>query len=212
MAPADHLIRRIDAIDRRLSPVMKAMSPEQAAQRTTQVDELKERLVARAANLRKQLDAPEEPLQEFDDRGIAPLNSWSVEPECERAVLEEVFSDTGRKLLSIAMPDGEPCAASWRCRVFLGPGNYTLKAQARTDRVIKIDDTNESGVGVGISSSGREQHLHGTIGPKALSHRFEIREDRKRVEFVLELRARSGQVWFEQDSLQLIREASNKER
>ena len=206
MSPADGLVWRLDEIDRRLGPILAAIDRDRAKQREAQVAELKQRLVARAASLRRQIAEPEETLQKFDDRGVASLDGWFTASECEKAVHEEVETRAGKKALSIRAGEGEACVASWRRRVLLGPGQYTLRADVRTDRVVKLPDTDRTGVGVGISGVPRDQHLHGTTASRTLSHRFRVQEERRDVVLVLELRAQSGQVWFERDSIRLIRE------
>lgn len=205
LAPADGLIRRVDEVNRRLRPALAEMDPELAARHDQQVAELKERLVARAASLRRQIAEPDEPLQQFDARGFATLSGWGGASECEKAVLEEVEAAPGKMALQIRAGEGEPCVASWRRRVLLGPGDYTFRAEVRADDVVKLDDTEESGVGVGESGAMRPQHLHGTTARKELEYRFRVREDRKQVELILELRARSGQARFDAQSLRLRR-------
>ena len=206
ISPADGLIRRVDEVQLRLRPALEAIDRERAAQHEQLVAALKERLKARAASVRKQLAEPEEELQKFDERGAAPLDGWSIRSESEKAVLEEVETGPGKKALSIRAGEGEPCVASWRRRVLLGPGRYLLRAEARTERVVKPEGADEGGVGVGISGVMRDQQLAGTVDRKPLEHRFQVREGRQEVVLVLELRARSGQVWFDLDSLRLIRE------
>ena len=77
--------------------------------------------------------------------------------------------------------------------MLLGPGDYILRADVRTEEVAGLDDTDLGGVGVGISGVPRDQHIRGTVARKPLSHRFQVGEDRKDVVLVLELRGRSGQ-------------------
>jgi len=206
MSPADGLVRRVDEVERRLRPTIEAMGPGEVARRGQQVEGLKARLVARAASLANQMSDPGQWPQEFDEAGAATLIGWRGVSEREGAVLEEGESGEGKKAILIRAGEGRPCVASWRRRVLLAPGDYTLIAEARTDRVVKLDDTDATGVGVGISGVPRVQHLHGTVAGKALSHRFQIRDGVKQVDLVLELRARSGQVWFTRDSLRLVRE------
>ena len=74
------------------------------------------------------------------------------------------------------------------------------------------DDADATGVGVGISGTPRDQHLHGTAARKALEHRFVVREPRARIQVVLELRAKAGQAWFDLDSLPLVREGDPEAR
>ncbi len=207
MAPADALIGQIDALDRRLDPVIAAMNPDQAAHRRELVAQLKERLAARALNLRKQIDDATETTPEFDDRGVAPLaGRWSRRAEGEGALLDEVEHAGGAKALHIQAGEGQPCVASWRRRVWLKPGRYTLRADVRAEGVVPLEGTKNSGVGVGRSGTPRTQHLHGSTPGQALACRFDVGEDNTQVELVLELRARLGAAWFDQSSLSLVRE------
>ena len=206
MSPADDLIRRVNEVDRRIGPAVEAIDREQAERRAIQVSELKERLVARAASLRRQAAEPEASPLEFDDRGIATLAEGWEATGVDDAVVDEVETRPGKKALHIAAGEVGPCSASWRHRVLLRPGDYTLRAEVRTDRVVRPEDTGDGGVGVGISGVPRDQHLDGTTDRKVLTHRFRVQEDRNPVVLVLELKARSGQAWFDVDSLQILRD------
>jgi len=206
IAPADGLIRRVDEVAATLRPVIEVMDHDRAVEHGKQVEALKERLVARAEIVRRMATEPDEPLQEFDERGETHLEGWWPASETEHAVLDEVERAPKEMALHIRAGDGEPCVASWRRHVHLGPGRYVLHAEVRTDKVVKRADEDESGVGIGESRVGRDAKLVGTTDRKPLTYQFRVREDRKRVELVLEMRAGSGEVWFDQGSLRLVRE------
>ena len=205
MAPADPLLGRVDAIDARLRPVLLAIDPAAGPRRDELVADLKRRLIARADHLRQQIAAPDSPLQPFDDRNAATPADWWPEVETDGAIADEVDLDDGRKALHIQAGAGQPCVASWRTRVLLGPGDYSIRAQIRTEDVVKLDDSDRAGVGVGRSGVGRDQHRLGTIAAEELTCSFHVPPDRRQVVLVLELRARSGQVWFPRESIRLIR-------
>ena len=207
MSPADGLIRRVDEIDRRIGPAIEAIDRDQAAGRATQVAELKERLVARAASLRRQIAEPEESPQEFDGRG-------------HRHPGGRLGGDRGRGLRPRRGgdgPGGEGAAHRGRRR---RPVRGLLEAsascwpRATIPSAPRCGPTGSSGrrtrtkaeSGAGISGVPREQHLDGTTDRKVLIQRFQVREDRSPVVLVLELKARSGQAWFDVDSLRLIRD------
>lgn len=206
VSPPDAILKRIDEVSGTLRPFFEEQGAEQKDRYAQLVKELKERVVARSENLVKQAAEPDPSLQEFDERGVTPLEGWWAAPEGEKVTVDEVQTTEGKKLLHVKAGEGEPGIGSWRLHVLLGPGTYLLKADAKTSGVVKLDETEDSGVGAGESGVARDQHIHGDHERKALSYRFEVREDRKRVELILEMRARSGEAWFDAQSLRLIRE------
>ncbi len=212
MAPPDGLLKHVDEVTSRLQPVLKGIDPEQAASHLQKVAELKERITARSASLVRQVAEPEPGLQEFDGRGETALAGWWSASENEAASLAEIDTEAGSKALQIRASGKEPCLASWRLHVLLGPGEYTLRGAVRTRDVGKLDGDEPGGAGLGVSGEPRAQNLLGTNEPRVLVHRFTVREDRRRIELVLELRASAGEAVFDLDSLSLKREPAPKAR
>ncbi len=61
-----------------------------------------------------------------------------------------------------------------------------------------------------VSAAATRAGLHdltGTSDWQTVSLEFEVREDLRDVELILELRARTGTAWFDRDSLHLKRKA-----
>ncbi|MFO0960016.1 MAG: CotH kinase family protein [Isosphaeraceae bacterium] len=203
-SPPDDLLRRVDEAASRLRPTIEAMGREPAEAHAQQVADLKARIADRAERLVAQLGEPEQELLAFDARGEVRLEGWEPWREGEQAVVEEVLDGNARSLRIRA--GDEPCVAAWRRDVLLGPGTYTLHANARAEGVAKFEDDDRSGVSVREERIRRDRGLLGTFGPKTLTYRFRVREDRKRVPLMLEMRARAGEVRFDPDSLRLVRE------
>jgi hypothetical protein len=93
----------------------------------------------------------------------------------------------------------ERTRASWRAQVYLTRGWYRFEGLARTDlssgsaRLRISGDTRSVGIG-GSSSQWRP-----------LAHDFEVRDASMDIEFVCELNALQGDVWFDLDSLRVRR-------
>lgn len=203
-SPADGLTARVDELAKRLQPVLASINKDAANEHVERVREYKERLVARAENLRAQLAEPDPQVLAFAKRNQELLPDWYEQSETEDAKLERVKLDR-QETYSITCGAMKPCVASWRRDVLLGPGKYELRAMVRTKQVTGPDE-GPGGAGAGISGVERMDHLRGTSdGWKLLSSVFTIREDQRHVQLVLELRANSGQAWFDADSLRLVK-------
>jgi hypothetical protein len=95
------------------------------------------------------------------------------------------------------------CIASWRSRAVLNAGKYRFQARARCAGVDPRTSSSGTGAGVRISGAQRTNKLTGTKDWTVLEHDFEVPSDGLEVEFVCELRANKGKVWFDRESLKL---------
>lgn len=204
-SPADRWLARIAEVAGRLQPVMKEISEEAAQAHVDQIRELKERIAQRADNLKEQDQHPDPEFLVFDDKGVAVLIDWYAVSESDGVQPEEIEMPGGRKGYSINAGTNGQCVASWRRRVLLGPGTYQLNARCRTERVIPLEDNENSAAGIRISKFERNVRLLGTTASRPLEFNFTVAEDRREVELILELKARMGQAVFDADSLTLVR-------
>lgn len=203
--PPTRLQQRADTVARRLRPVLKAISEDQATAFNDRVAEVKQRLLDRAASLREQVELPEPGPIEFNDEGFADLPDWYAASESEDALHEELELPGPRLTYSIKCGPSGVCVASWRRKVLLDRGRYQLLAQAKTDKLAPQSDEKGSGVGLRISGANRTNTFPGTSNWKPLDFEFEVVEELREVELVAEIRATAGQVWFARDSLRLKR-------
>lgn len=204
-APATRLTARVDAVHRRLQPIFKELGDEQAAAFTERVDELKQRLIQRAANLQEQVELPDPGPLEFNEEGFAELPEWHPASESEDAVHEQPELDGALATYFIQCGPSGSCVASWRRTVLLNPGRYQLEAKLKTENVVPQEDEKGSGAGLRISGGNRTNKLSGTSDWKVLQHEFEVADEIREVELVAELRATAGQVWFDTNSMRLKR-------
>ena len=98
-----------------------------------------------------------------------------------------------------------PCVASWRTKVSLPPGQYSFEGNVRGAGIIA--HTNHIlGVGMRISGGKRTNDFVISDAPwKPMRYDIKVENVEQDVELVCELRAMKGEVWFDQDSLRLVR-------
>lgn len=207
--PPDKLLSQVDRMEQRVRPVLEEIDPPQADVCAERVNDLRERLAARAANLREQSEQPDPPPPrplEFSDEAGIELADWQPASESEDAIVEVIELPDDRAAYLIRCGPGGQCIASWRRTVLLSRGTYRLIASAATTDVAPLTDEKGAGAGLRISGSSREGGLKGTANGGPLEYRFAITADEQQVTLVAELRATAGQVQFDTRSMRLFRD------
>lgn len=189
------LTEHLDRIRQRLQPTLAAISAEADAHHEEVCRDLRERLVARAANLREQVNQPDPGPVEFDEHGQLALDDWEPRQETDDVRLERI-EEEGRAELLIATGENGPCIASWRRRVLLSEGKYRLVGKVSVENVEADDDEKGRGAGVRTSGTQRSQGIEGTQPAQEVTFEFEVDEPLRLVELVAELRAKRGQAVF----------------
>lgn len=162
------------------------VDPQQASGFAERVNELKDRLAARAENLAQQSgqsDPPPPRPLEFSGEAGVELADWQPTSESEDAVLEVVELPNDRAAYLIRCGPGGQCVASWRRTVLLSRGAYRLIVSAATTDVVSLAD--EKGAGVRISGQDRTAGLEGTADWQPLEYRFLVTTDEQEVTLVL---------------------------
>jgi len=98
------------------------------------------------------------------------------------------------------------CIAGWRRGVLLERGKYKFEALVKTEKVeaLSEEDAPAKGAAVRISGESAGRDLLGSA-TKILSFEFEVAEEARDVELVIELRASRGDAQVRMDSIQLTR-------
>jgi spore coat protein H len=166
--------------------------------------DMNNRMVARWRNITNQLFGPPPIALSFDETGVAKLSGWRTKTDQNSApAVHDRGVEGSRHTLHIIETNG-PAVASWRTRVQLPVGKYFFEGEARGAGILAR--TNDPGVGAGIRISGdkRQNKLEGDAPWTPLQFSVtNMVEDA--VEFVCELRATKGEVWFNEDSLRLVK-------
>ncbi len=198
------ILPRLDSVAGRLRPVVGAMSVETLEAWEGAVGELRDRIVARDACLREQAEAPEPEPIHFDGARRAGLAGWAPRIDSGEANLEETTGDDGRRVLRIAVTGAPPVIASWRVTVPLPPGRYRFEGLAFGEGIEATTDETGTGAGLRISGGQRSAAADRQGEWTPLGYEF-VLETAATVELVAELRATAGSVFFNADSLSLLR-------
>ena len=199
------LTNRIHKMVAKLAPALKAYDREIGNEFPDRSESLKERIVSRAQQLTQQLGAPTLAPLRFED-GVARLVRWRRNNDGGGAELEKLDEPPGKPSLWIKATG--PTASSWRSKVLLENGKYSFEGSARCKGVVPQHDELR-GDGAGLRISGNQQprrhKLAGDSPWEKLAFEFEVDALSAEVELVCELRASQGEVWFDEDSLRLVR-------
>ena len=171
------------------------------------VQDLRNKIAARVRFLQRTLSIPAPVPLNFGSNGLVHITDWRVQNSKGIAQVEKI-SEGGKTLLHINTLADTNCVASWRSRVLLRPGEYRFQVRARTAAVIPIKDKKGEGAGVRISqfSKPRVNELSGDADWTQLEFDFPVVPGGTgEVDLLCELRARKGEVWFDLNSLSLIK-------
>ena len=162
------------------------------------VADLKKRIVARHANLARQLSAPERFPLSFTN-GLARLGPWFKMDEPQGGVMDQVKVE---RRTTLHIRAGPKTGASWRCKVRLQPGRYRFEGMIRTLGVEPLPFGRVQGACLRVlGQTNQPQPLVGIPEWQRREATLEIRQSTQEVELLCELRARSGEAWFDSDSL-----------
>ncbi len=202
ISPPDRLLKRVDEVAARLTPVLEKMGPAVARDYEGKVRDLRSRIVARAKFLKDHVNQPDPKPIDFRTTPVVTLRGWRKAPETEDAQLADV-RNAGERQYLIGCGKSGKCVASWRATAPLMRGRYRFSASVRTESVEPLPGDVTDGAGIRISAAPRTNRVVGTSSWKTLDFDFEVTEDLQDTEFVLELRATKGRALFNMDSLKL---------
>lgn len=198
------LTNRIDELEARLKPALESWRKDAGRVFENRARELRRKIVGRAASIARQLQAPPAKALKFVD-GVTHPENWWQSNEDGSAALQDSRDEDGRETLSIRA--GRETGSSWRSRITLLSGRYRFEALTRCAGVKGIRD--EKGLGAGLRLSDidetRRNQLEGDSDWQKLEYGFEVLAPFEELELVCELRATAGQVWFDKQSLRLVR-------
>jgi hypothetical protein len=137
-------------------------------------------------------------------QGVARIEGWTA---------TDLPLDGGAKqedgpggVPSLSLQAGKVTASSWRTTVHLEAGRYRFKCRVATREVLPMDFGNRHGAALRVlGEGGRSPELVGNSNWRELMIDFRVVEQARDLSLICELRGRSGQVWFERASLQLVK-------
>jgi hypothetical protein len=162
---------------------------------------VKERIVQRQRSLVAQLNEPELPLLTFEG-GAASLTGWRIAEAPPRATLDQRPSPDGLAALHIAAAGD--AVASWRTTARLPRGSYRFEGRVRIANVQPLPYGIHHGAGLRVRGRTRtDDAVTGEAAWRMLAADFHVEPATEVVEFICEVRARSGEAWFELSALRV---------
>jgi hypothetical protein len=161
------------------------------------------RLEQRAGEVARQLAIPTPAPLRFVE-GVARLQEWLPLNPPPVGRMDQVTMD-GRNTLHLEA--GPTTTASWRTKAWLTPGRYRFEARARVTGVRALSFGRNHGAF--LSVPGRDARnstaLLGDCDWTLLRVDFDLAREEAEVELLCMLRAKAGDVWFDMESLRLLR-------
>lgn len=192
------LTSRVDELVQELRPVL---SRGEWARVKDAAALVKARIEKRRLDLVSQLNRPALRLMEFTS-GVGHLEGWRMSEQPAKGRMDRVTAEGVTALHIKAAADS---AASWRTTALLPKGRYRFEGQVRAAAVQPIPAGKHQGAGLRVTGHPRQVgSITGDTRWRKLALDFQVDQLTEEVEFICELRARNGEVWFDLNSLDVI--------
>ena len=209
------LTNRVQELAALIRPELVKLSGEQAGKNYDgEAKRIRDLITAQHANFQRRLTEPEPKPITFVS-GVAKITNWAVPlrpPDPAKAIQDRVEIDGRRTLHILTTNQMTNTVASWRANVYLGEGTYRFEAIAKCAGVVPAKNL-KKGAGAGIrfsnspTATNRVDILSGDTPWQKLEYVLPaVKKDIEReFELICELRATAGEVWFDVDSLRLVK-------
>jgi spore coat protein H len=194
------LIARARELEARIQAALPA---GRRASHKNAVNEICQMIEWRERDLNRQNSAPLRELQ-FNSKGFAVVGGWKQRNAVTGSQYSEVSGPDGKKYLQI-VGDGASSSASWRTRVMLPTGKYRFEGMVRTKEAAQ----NGTAVVLRISGARDVEAIQADNGWVKCGYEFEVEEAIADIELVAEMRPAAGEVWFDANSLKIVRVPNN---
>jgi len=190
-------------VDQQLSQLRPFVPKAEFSKVQIEADSVKERINQRWQNLARQLGQPDLKPMEFHD-GAALLGDWAKIDQPGSGEMERRAGLDGKQALYIRT--ASETFASWRAKALLGRGRYRFEGRASIAGIKPLSSGSHQGAGIRVAGSARQsENLVGDSAWRRLDAEFEVNEAEAEVEFICELRATAGEVWFDSSSLRVVK-------
>jgi hypothetical protein len=186
---------------KRLKTALAAVQPEAAKAYENLIPQARDHVRSRIDSIKKQLQAGN-PFKRFENERVIALHPFEWVAQTENAQAEQVAFENRACLRLQANGDAK---GSWRLPVFLPRGVFRFEGEIRARAVEKVDDPSGNGVGLRVSGSSRldKNGFSGDLPWTRVSFEFESQGSEQTL--VAEIRAKSGELWIDRNSLRLLR-------
>lgn len=198
----ERLIKRINELEAVIAPELEKRSERGFSYHQRAVSQLQDNIRIRGGYLSEELSAPDRALK-FPESGELQIQDWQSHQYMQGMQFDEADKDK-RQVLEVKS-DGQRNLGRWHSTQLLTHGTYRFEASVRYERVVPIPTDPASGVRIRVSQYGANKPLTGSHGWTDISTEFRIHRPVEEVELSCELRCMQGIVWFDRDSLRLVK-------
>jgi hypothetical protein len=191
-------------ITARLAPALAELTPTAVTNHQQQVEELIARMTERKHSLEEQLSGAKGKYIEFDDEGVAPLSGWTSLTNAGTPLVSMAPGINGKPVLHLGAVRGTS-VASFRTKVLLEEGRYSFEGRMQTREISADPRDRRAGSGLRVSGMPSMKKKLGTSDWAEVAFEFDVPDGLHDIELVCELRASKGEVWFDAESLKLVR-------
>lgn len=164
------------------------------------IEESRQRAFARIRNVRQQILSRPKALR-FDTNGVALVTGWASAGESQRARADiEMAADGTKSYILEALSEGG--TVSWRRRIRLPKGSYSLEARIKSEGVQARTDGRGRGIGIRIGLRTRTNSVENSSAWTVISENLESDGEQEQ-DLAIEMRADAGKLWIDQGSLRL---------
>lgn len=196
------LSNHFHSVKARLLPVLANRPRDEREWRLGAMENFEDRAYHRLETAAEQLATRPKPIQ-FNADGATVVAHWQPRYQRGQARIETVKLD-GVETLHLAAI-ARDTVSSFRATVRLPIGRYALTGRLRTRAVEAAkDERYQGGAAVRISGGDHQVRYSGDHPWTDFTYEFQVHDPRD-VELVAELRANSGDVWFDTASMRLLR-------
>ena len=200
------ITNRVRQLAARVQPPL-AGDFSQLASQDRAAQSLCERIASRLQSVREQVQQANTPLQ-FDTKNSARLTNWRPSRDAGSPSFNR--RDNTRENLQISA-NGNYAYGSWRTQVLLEAGDYQFTGRLRTENLQFNNNVTRGGVTLRISGDRSPRMLAQASDWTAFTYDIPV-TGLTDVELICELRASIGRVWFDIDSLKLVRKGATPKR
>lgn len=199
LLPGGIVDQEVTAVTARLVHAQNQISSDNARAQEAGSKDVIRRALERVDNVYGQLRVGEPPLSKplvFDETNTGYPSGWKKVFQVADTKMESAVANTGLWTYSVKVGRSGLCIAAWKATVVLSAGEYTFKVTCRTNKLVHLEDQSASAAGIRLGDSSRLERVDGTTS-KELLYPFVVEEESKEVVLVCEVRARSGEVFFD---------------
>ncbi len=224
------VLRRVDELAARLRPAIADAGFFERLGYQRSVTTLRNRITDRARSVDEQLQAAKS-LVRLGPGDSIPLSGWDTRAHAG----EPVFTPLDAKSTALHITTKDSSYGHWFTTVWLEEGRYMVEARIKTRAVVPRPNDEKGGAGLRVISQrkasagltwdwfpfreSRDRETRGempsgrTVGKKlagtadwtTVTYEFDLREPLADLEILCELRATSGEAWFDLKSLKVTR-------